>query len=289
MADALSVALLALTFLLVLQAAGIALFVAIFAGRLSASLPGVRRIGRLSAVLAIAAAAGHYVLRAGRMAGDLSGIWDRSLQMLVLHSASAAQLALQTLGLVLVLVGLRAGTGAARAALAQTAGTVGATLAVVAFALTGHTVVSPARWLLVIALTAHALVVAFWLGALLPIRLATLRESPLDAAKLVADFSAIATWLVPVILLAGLLLALGLVPSLATFRQPYGELLLVKLAGFGLLMLLAAANRWRLAPAIGRGQGRAGAALRRSIEAEYVLIAGVLAATAVMTTFFSPD
>jgi putative copper export protein len=166
---------------------------------------------------------------------------------------------------------------------------VGATLAVVAFTLTGHTSVSPERWFLIVALAVHVLIVAFWLGALLPLYVATRREQAPAAARVVAAFSVAATWLVPGIFLAGVVLAAGLVPSLATFARPYGQLLLVKIGGFALAMAFAAMNKWHLAPALARGLPNGGAALRRSIAAEYALIVCVLVATAVMTSFFSPD
>lgn len=283
-ADVLSVALRAVSFVLLLQAAGIAFFVAIFGRWLAASDPGIRRIGRLSALVAIAVVGGHYVLQAGRLAGDLSGVWNGTLQGVVLHSADSAEAALRILGLLLIAAGLRGSSG-----LAMTCGVAGGTIAVIAFTLTGHTSVSPDRWFLVVALTAHVLIVAFWLGALPALHLATRRESGPAAAKIVAAFSAAATWIVPGILVAGGVLTVGLVPSLATFRHPYGELLLAKIAGFAALLALASANKWRLTPALARGEPRASAALRRSVAAEYVLIAGVLAATAIMTTFFSPD
>jgi putative copper resistance protein D len=113
------------------------------------------------------------------------------------------------------------------------------------------------------------------------------------SAQVVNDFSAIATWLVPVIFIAGLAMTALLVPSLRVFSQPYGLLLLSKMAGFAVLIILAALNKWRLGPAIARSPDgslqRSGASFQRSVLAEYVLIFSVLATTAVMTTFFSPD
>ncbi|HYK24973.1 MAG TPA: CopD family protein [Steroidobacteraceae bacterium] len=284
MADILSVVLRAAAFVLLLQASGIALFVAIFGERIPESGATVRRIGRISALLAAAAVLAHYLLEAGRMAGDLAGIASGELQGIALRSSVAAEAALRMLGLALIAAGLRGAS-----ALAVASSVVGATLAVVAFTLTGHTVVSPQRWFLIVALALHVLVVAFWLGALLPLYVATRREQGPAAAKVVAGFSLAATWIVPGIFLAGVVLVAGLVPSLATFTRPYGQLLLVKIAGFALLMALAAMNKWRLAPALARGVPHAGAALRRSIAAEYVLIVCVLGVTAAMTSFFSPD
>jgi putative copper resistance protein D len=290
MVDILAVAVRAAGFVLLLQAAGIALFVAIFGDRLSSSAAGVQRVGAASALLAIVAVIGHFVLQAGRLAGDLSGVWSAELQGTVLHSASGAEAGLRILGLLLIAAGLRRGAGAAASSrLGVTSAVVGATLAAVAFALTGHTSVSPERWFLGAALALHVLVVAFWLGALPCLYLATLRESEPAAAKVVAAFSSAATWIVPGIFIAGAVLAVGLVPGFATFERPYGVLLLVKIGGFAALMVIAASNKWRLAPALARGEPRAAASLRCAIAAEYVLIAAVLAATAIMTTFFSPQ
>lgn len=284
MADLLSVALRAASFVLLFQAGGIALFVAIFGDRLPQSGSSVRRLGRVCALLAIVTVIAHYVLQAGRMAGDLSGVVDGELQGIALHSSAAAEASLRILGLAVIAAALHRPRR-----LAGALGVVGATLAVGAFTLTGHTSVSPERWFLIGALAIHVLIVAFWFGALVPLYIATRLEHAPAAADLVAAFSAAATWIVPGLFLAGLILTAGLVPSLATFARPYGELLLVKIGGFAALMVLAALNKWRLAGALARGEPRAGAALRRSIAAEYVLIVGVLTATAVMTSFFSPD
>jgi putative copper export protein len=94
---------------------------------------------------------------------------------------------------------------------------------------------------------------------------------------------------VPVILLAGIVMAVLLLPSVSALSEPYGKLLIAKGVGFAVLMGLAAANKWRLGPALVHGAGQSARWFRRSVAAEYVLIALVLTITAVMTTFFSPE
>jgi putative copper export protein len=135
----------------------------------------------------------------------------------------------------------------------------------------------------------HLLVLAFWFGALWPLGIATLRESPARAADIIRRFTALATWLVPVVLLAGLAMAVLLLPNLSALSEPYGELLIAKGLGFALLMGLAAANKWRLGPALVSATAQSGRWFRRSLAAEFVLIAAVLTITAVMTSFFSPE
>ena len=70
--------------------------------------------------------------------------------------------------------------------------------------------------------------------------------------------------------------------ALILIRQPsavwsaYGALLAAKIFLFAALMAFAAANKWRLAPAIARGEGNR---FRRSLKAEFFLIVIVLAIT----------
>jgi putative copper resistance protein D len=162
-------------------------------------------------------------------------------------------------------------------------------LATVAFTLTGHTSVNAHRGALATLLMLHLLVVAFWFGALWPLYLASVRETPARASDVIERFTAVATWLVPVILFAGIVMAVLLLPNISALSQPYGELLIVKVLGFAALMGLAAANKWRLGPALVSGTAQSGRRFRRSVATEYVLIAAVLTITAVMTSLFSPE
>lgn len=284
MVDLASVALRALSFLLLLQAAGTPLFAAIFGRTVPGSVGRIRRIGQVIALAAILAVAARYVLEAARMAGDLSGVLDRSLQTMVWQSSSGSALLLQLSGLVLIAVGLH--SAATRGLIAAI---IGGGLAISAFALTGHTATNAHRPWLAPLLVTHVLIVAFWLGALWSLFLVTLWETPAAAAHVIDRFSKVAVWVVPGILAAGLALACGLLANLAALGQPYGELLLAKLGLFSVLMVLAALNKLRLGPAISRDAPYAARAFRLSLAAEYLLIAMVLAVTAVMTTFFSPE
>jgi putative copper export protein len=184
----------------------------------------------------------------------------------------------------LILVALRL-----RDSFATALAVTGAVIVAAAFTFVGHTTTHPMRWLLIVLLLAHLLVVAFWFGALLPLYQISTRESPAVAGRVVADFSARAVWLVPGIFVAGLILAVMLLPDLAALFTTYGALLIAKVIGFAVLMLLAMLNKWRYGPALERGDAAAGRAFRRSLIAEYVLIAATLCVTAVLTTFYSPE
>jgi putative copper export protein len=113
-------------------------------------------------------------------------------------------------------------------------------------------------------------------------------ESAAVAAAVVDRFSRIAIWWVPAILLAGAGMTLVLVDRWSVFGEAYGQLLLVKIVAFAALMALAGLNKWRYGPAMATTP-RAVMAFQRAVAAEYSLICVVLIATAIMTTFFSPQ
>jgi putative copper resistance protein D len=284
MPDVLSVILRALSFVLLFQAAGVAIFVAICGRQLESSDGSIRRLGQAAALAGLALCTGHYAMEAARMAGEMSGLWDPALQGISWNSPARAALICRLMGLLLIAVGLqRVGARWTIVALG------GAALATGAFTLTGHTSVNAHRGALATLLMLHLLIVAFWFGALWPLIVASSRETPARAADLIERFTAVATWLVPVILLAGIVMAVLLLPNLSALNDPYGKLLIAKVVGFALLMGLAAANKWRLGPALALGAVPSARWFRRSVAAEYVLIAAVLTITAVMTSFFSPE
>ena len=282
--DIASVALRALAFAAMWQAAGIALFTAIFRRHLIVSLPLVRRVGLWSASTAFLLVVAHHGLEAARRSGDLSGAWDVALQKQVLYSSVGAANVVRLIALSLVAMGLMSKTGS-RGRL----GVLGALTLPTAFLLTGHTSTHPLRWILAPLLGAHLLVVAFWFGALPALYIASRRESAATAAALTASFTVRATWLVPLIALSGIGIAAILLPNLQALRQPYGLMLLAKLGGFVVLMALAALNKWRLGPGIATGDWAAVTAFRRSVASEYIVLMAVLAVTATLTSQFSPE
>jgi len=293
--DVLSVALRAVSFTLLLNAAGVPIFIAAFGRLIPSAVPAVRQLGWKLAIGALVFVVGHHALEAARMTGEMSGVIDPAMQKMALLSPAGAAFAARVLGLVLVAVGLRrAARLPQRQGAAQLTGPrgplvialVGALLSTTAFTLVGHTSVTPHHLAAAGLLTLHLLVVAFWLGALWPLYLAATKEQPAVTARVIDAFSLAAAWVVPLILLAGIGLTAVLVPSLAVFRQPYGQLLLLKVSLFAVLMAMAALNKWRFGPACAEGNT---AAFERTVIIEYVLICVVLAVTAVLTTFYSPE
>jgi putative copper resistance protein D len=164
----------------------------------------------------------------------------------------------------------------------------GTILTIAGFLFVGHTAAHPDRPWLAVVLSLHLAVVAFWFGALIPLLLVSRQESASTATQIVDRFSRIASWWVPGILVAGVVLTVMLVDGWAVFGEAYGAMLIAKVTVFAVLMTLAALNRWRYGPALASTPSFA-IAFQRTVALEYVLICAVLAVTAIMTTFFSPD
>lgn len=311
--DALSAALRAVSFVLLLNAAGTPIFIAAFGHLVLNSLQDIKKLGSTFAILALVFMTAHQALEGARMTGEMAGIADPAMQRMALLSPAGATFAARILGLILLIAGLRstpspssattAPSGATVATAASTApaslvaqsspsapsisiALLGALMVITSFTLMGHTATNPQRAAAAALITLHLSVVAFWLGSLWPLYLAARNEQPAAAGHLIERFSDTALWAVPLILLAGVGLSALLLPSLAPFKQPYGQLLLAKLGGFAVLMVMASLNKYHFGPACAEGDT---VAFKRTVVIEYILICVVLTATAVMTTFFSPD
>jgi putative copper export protein len=282
--DALVIGLRAIGFVALFQAAGAALFLALYEREMArASADRLRLVARGAALVALVAAVLHYVLTPARMAGDFGSTFDPALEALLLRSNSGTAHIVRVVGLAILVLALdrasRINTWAACA---------GAGLALLSFVLMGHTVIHPQRWLLAPLLLVHVAVAAVWLGALAGLYLAA-RDTGTASGPLVARFSAHAGGAVPAIFVCGFVMSVIFIRSFADLATPYGAMVLGKSLGFAVLMALAAQNKWRFGPRLLAGDGSAVPALQRTIKAEWVLIAAVLAATAVMTSLYAPE
>jgi putative copper resistance protein D len=169
------------------------------------------------------------------------------------------------------------------------------------FAWTGHGAATegPGGTVHLVSDIIHTLAAAVWLGALVPLLVLVLRArraaaSP-DERWLAHDglegFSGVGTIVVALLVVTGVVNSWFLVGPANIFALPsslYGQLLLAKLALFVLMLALAAANRFRLTPALQRGldstPDAALAALRRSLFIETLAGLLVLGAVSVLGT-----
>jgi len=104
----------------------------------------------------------------------------------------------------------------------------------------------------------HLLAAGVWLGGLLPLGMVVVSSwakqlSNDDAVLVLSRFSGMAYLAVAALVASGLLNGWFLVGSLsALIGTTYGELLLLKLGLFGLMLCLAASNRFWLVPALAK-------------------------------------
>ncbi|HEY2809658.1 MAG TPA: CopD family protein [Steroidobacteraceae bacterium] len=286
MIDGLWLAARAGSYLLVLQATGTLIFLALFGrhfGGAAGAAGAVARMARRCALGALCVCTLQLLLEPAYMAGEAAGIMDSGLQHLVLHSRSTLATALRAAAMICVIL------ASARTPPRAVPGIAAVCLTLASFVVIGHTVTAIHRALLAPLLGWHVLAVSFWLGALWPLHLLARSLGPLPLAALLERFSALALKVVPLLGLAGLAMACLLLPDLGALGTRYGVLLCTKTALFAGLMGLAALNRTRLTPALAQGNPAAARVLRRSLIAEYALISAVLLATAALTGLYSPD
>ncbi len=145
-----------------------------------------------------------------------------------------------------------------------------------AFAATGHASAAPPQWATRPAVFLHVVAAAVWIGALAPLASRASAGAP-DLLAALRRFSAVALWVVPPQLCAGLLLAFAQVGALdALWLTAYGEILSAKLVAVALLLGLATLNWIVLTPAVARGGPDARRWILRSIAGEIAVAAMIL-------------
>jgi len=267
----------ALGLVFVLQGAGTAIFAALYRARLVRSIDFIKMVGVASALAGIVCTLVTQTFEAARMAGELSGVLDSSLQLLNWTSDGAAASLVRVFGCILICIGLRASLS-----LELT----GAFAVIVSFAMTGHTTAHEYRYPLAILLMTHVAIAAFWLASLPALFAVSKRES---SPQVIAVFSTHATLTVPWLAVVGVAMAWMLLPDLAALATAYGLSIVSKAIGFATLLSLAAANKLRWVPGMQRGDPSAAKFFRLTVAMEYAVILVVLCVTASMTTILAPE
>ena len=276
----------AVTYVGLLLAAGLALFLALVLPR---TWDGSETRARLRwwLLYAAAAAAVGIVLLV-----PVASVYGQGLELADVVSAFDPSLVRnELLSAVLVLVGLGVATRAAAAVPPdRTRGRLlvgGAVLALAGPSVVGHTRAFSPSALLVAADVLHLLAGATWLGGLvgLVVSLRALAGREVLAATTLARFSTLAGGLLLAVAATGTFLAWRIVGSWSGLVETrYGWLLLAKVALALLVAALGGWNRWRTLPAVERAAGfgdreRAAAAVTRTVRVEAVLLVVLLGVT----------
>jgi putative copper export protein len=232
------------------------------------------RVARVSALVVIVAAIANAVVLALRLSGE----FDRATLTAVFSSSAGAAFGLQLTGAVLLFTDTSYGSGVSGTRLSY------ALLLVLSFVFSGHAAsLGPPQGLVAFA---HVCLASWWVGSLWMIRHEC--TGP-QAVSVIKRFSAIATIAVGALVIAGLILIAALVDfSTDPWLLAYGQMLAVKIAVAAGVMALAAYNKLKLTPRLMAGDPAAMIGLRKTAGAELAVIAVVLAATAILTTYSSP-
>ncbi|SDJ96945.1 copper resistance D family protein [Microbulbifer yueqingensis] len=236
-----------------------------------------------AAVAGLLFAATGFLLQVGTFAeAGLGGMFDR-LYLSILWQSPAGEVALlQGLGfLTAFLAGLCLLQHRRRWAAALWL--LGAFLLLLPFGWRGHTADS-SLWLRA-ALSLHAGLAAWWMGALYPLWRLSRRDDPARYGAAMVQFGRLASWPVALLVLCGIWVLYSLLNGFAPlFQSNYGLAMLVKLALVATLLLLAAQNKWRLVPRL----PATAPALAGSIRAEMLVGVAILFTTALLSTLTGP-
>jgi putative copper resistance protein D len=238
----------------------------------------------LLAALAFITAILSFMLRGSALTGEAYGMIDPEILGLMWQTPVGDVLAYRVAGSALIIIGLFTPH------VGQWIALIGGLITLWSFAQIGHVpeLKAPGVRLL---LFLHLLGIAFWIGVLGPLRALSRRlEHIASAATLGHRFGQAAAVIVPMLILAGLLLAWLLLGDLrALVTTGYGQTLLIKLVLVGAVLALAAVNKFRFVPAMQSGDSKAARHLARSIEIEAMVILLVLAVTATLTSVLTPQ
>lgn len=210
----------------------------------------------------------------------LGGSFDSDTLSTVLSSSTGAALFMQITGAILLLTWQDDPTAhGARLAFAA--------LMLLSFGFSGHaSAVGPFEGLFA---AVHVVAAAWWVGSLWLLRFACRHFDLAATSGVVNTFSALAVRIIAALAITGLLLIyvladLSALPSLTPYEQNLVRKLVLVVGVLG----LAAYNKYRLTPRLVNGDIDAQTTLRRSIDVELALIAAILIATAITTTYTSP-
>lgn len=271
---------------------------------IAAGMPSRRVLALLSLAAAVFSVAG-IVAMAATMAGSAFTAVDRpTIDALIFETPMGAawQVRMAALALLLATVLL----GGLQHRLVRLLASALAAAALASLAWTGHGAAGEGfgGWLQLGADVTHLFAAGAWIGALAALlQLLGRRAIDTTPAVMVVAHQALDRFAIAGTVIVGLLVGTGLISVwmlvgpdhvFDLLDSEYGRFLVAKLLLFAAMLGLAASNRFRLTPALGRQIGSgvepaaAFAALRRSIFAEAALAGGIMAAVAWLGTLAPP-
>ncbi|CUK04980.1 Putative copper export protein [Shimia thalassica] len=262
-----------------LGATGLVIVRIVFAGPTALVAERMRKQALGLAALTLVAAGLGFMLRGAALTGGADGMTDPEMLGLLWQTPVGDVLLYRLIGAILMIAGLLIPHSGQWIAL------VGGLLLLWSFAQIGH-VRDIAQTGVRLLLLLHLVGVAFWIGVLSPLHRLSRRPDHLShAARLGHLFGQAATFIVPSLILAGLVMGWMLLGTpTALITTGYGLALITKIALVAGVLVLAAANKLRFVPEMQAGNTNAARHLAQSIEIETTVILAVFATTATLTS-----
>lgn len=225
------------------------------------------------------------------LSGEMSGVFDLSLTRMVLESSEGVATGLRLVSLVAIISLSRNRNFDKYQGALLFAGIVAAA----SFSLVGHAGEVPMKYGFGLIpqglLLLHLIAVAFWVGALWPLRMLTESDDILRVAQIMHSFGQIAALFVSLLIVVGILLIWILLGKLELlWTSAYGQLMLIKLTSVSLLLAMAAINKLLITPKLlSTNNISEMGILRRSINSEIAIVSLILFITACFTTLVGPS
>lgn len=236
----------------------------------------------VTAVAILVSAIGFVLLAVAMAGGDPAALNGDLLVMLLRDTAPGLAFVMRVVLLAALLVTLSARPIVPRAVVALFAAAATATLA-----WNGHGVIDAGAigWVHLGADIVHMLAAGAWIGALVVFVGLLCRRQPdrVEAERRLAGFAGLGSAIVATILATGLVNAAMLIGLDGVARLPdsiYGRLMIAKLVLFGIMLVLASANRFVLTPGLIASGDKGLRRIRLSLSLEFaaaLLIVGLVA------------
>lgn len=262
-----------------LGSVGLVMIRAVYSALVEPVWAQMRVLSMCLAILALLAAVFGFMLRGAALTGGVDGMVDPEMLGLLWTTPVGDVLVYRVVGSLMIAIGLIIPRIGILVSLA------GGVLALWSFTQIGHVPELEQAGLRLLLLL-HLLGIAFWIGVLGPLRrLSQMPEKLKNASNLGHRFGQAAMLIVPILMLAGVLMAWLILGSLsALITTGYGLTLLLKVALVGVVFGLAAAHKLRFIPQMRAGDRHAAVHFAQSIKIETLVMLGVLITTATLTS-----
>ena len=229
-------------------------------------------------MVGLISALANYLVYGLEVAGDFGNFLDPTIHTFLWSTSFGKTFLIQSIGFLLIFAGF------SQRSFSKGVMSIGCFIVLASFTQFGHiSVLNPFPFQIL--LFVHLVCISTWVGILPPLLKLSSDLGDYEMLGIIAHrFGRVAVFFVPVLLIAGVILAYRLVGSLDNLLNTnYGQILLTKVLFTSGLLLLAALNKLRFTPLIRKGNPSTTRQLNYSVLGEIGVICIILMTTAVLT------